>query len=192
MPTTLGFLTGYVVLWIFVIAQGALILGLLRRQNLLHSLLTQIDVPRNELLPTGSPAPRFSIAGRSSDPSPSLDLFRDGGGAIIFVSSQCGACKTLSAAVKAQTHPRIVVLCRDDAVAAALGDDVRFAVIDESTLAAYRIKAFPVATVIDKHLRIAGYIQSPSIEQLTAYLNSSGPHKDVPHSAGSRSPVAVE
>ena len=92
-----------VALWLVVIGETVLVLGLSRRLTALESpRTTHVGGATMGAMPIGTPIPR-EIADRLAIPSPDTAISAS---VILFLSPECGPCRTLADAVKAQTIGR--------------------------------------------------------------------------------------
>src|SRR5262245_48947149 len=95
------FYASYIAVWILVLFQGFMTLALLRYLQELRDLIkqtgggTEEDFQEDDFLPTGSRAPEFAgFDARSRKPLGIHNL--NGGGALLFLSSECRLCRGLA------------------------------------------------------------------------------------------------
>jgi hypothetical protein len=171
----------YVALWILAIFQGWLILALLWKMERLRLALEHGDRALDGL-PIGSRAPRFLAPEEISESTVSLKIFSGHGGAIVFVSTGCSACRDLIAGfmqpVERVTRP-IVIVCEgtlEGSLQLLSAAKYPLNVITHNAgdiRSEYRVSSVPTAVLIDSGLTIVRYTHPRTAHELVQTLQES-------------------
>jgi len=168
------FYLSYAALWILVILQSLILLGLVR----MVAQLQQGGVAggsRDGGMTSGQAAPPFSTMDLSGAP---IDSTRFAGRltALLFVSPTCSSCTTTLHelnALRDKANGNVIVICRaahDDCMRLAEVHQLNLPVVadeDEHISQLYGITAVPTAVLINAHHQIQSYGQ-PEREDLEA------------------------
>lgn len=175
----------YIAIWVLVLFQGFLALALLRRMEELRDLMKQSwgggleeNFQEEDFLPAGSRAPEFAgVDARSGKPIGIHNL--DGGGALLFLSSECRLCRGLAESLRKYPLnglPPIIAVCRGGKEAATffgkrLSEDI-FIMSEgaEETAKLYRVSNYPTSVVIGPGRTVRAYGQPSDVENLRALL----------------------
>jgi peroxiredoxin len=154
------FVVSYVLLWLLVLFQGALVLGLLRLVAALRSHDVHSPPAGQEDALRGRPLPEFRVTDLSGDTIESSVLADRPSAALLFVSTGCPSCGvTLEEldALKSKVDGNVLVVCRGtDAECGHLADSYELTV--------------PVT--VDSDLRLSRLLQVPGVP--TALLLEDG------------------
>jgi peroxiredoxin len=158
---TIAFYVSYAALWILVIFQTLVMLGLTRT---IHQVQTGAVVESGESL-QGKEAPSFSAVDLfGSDVS--NESFAGQPTALLFVSPDCEACAlTLEEleALESKTDGNVLVFCRSnrgqcEQLAATYGLQVPVIVDEEFAISRlFRVAAAPTAVLIDENGKVESY-----------------------------------
>jgi hypothetical protein len=160
-----SFSTSYIALWVLVIFQSFVLLALLQQIEKLRRVAVSGRLFEDHL-PQGSRAPEFANIGRPSVHRFGTRSLEGSGGVLLFLSSDCLACKGLVNNLGQSATddlPPIVVFCvgRERGCARfenRLITQCKFVVDGAAkTAARYRISNFPTAVVLDRELKISRY-----------------------------------
>lgn len=171
---TFGFSASYVAIWGLVVFQGLLILAVLRQLAELRQFMTHDPLPREDLLPVGSLAPRLTVQdGHSGDDS--SFAFDGRGGVILFLSPECTTCKALAKSFQPSAGsdlPFITAICSGETDQCAgfgtwFGPYLQLLLDRTSEIRArYHISGFPTAVIVDKESKIRAYAHPQSFEDI--------------------------
>lgn len=173
------FFTSYIAVWILVIFQGLLILALLKQLGELKQLVQLGGIAGEDRLPAGTEAPHFEGLDLRSGQLITTHVFASQGGALLFLSPECGSCQQLADGLRQpglRELPPILTLCQgDDSACAAfvnrLGSEVYTLSDDDNNIAKrYRVDGSPTAIVINPDLTIGSYGHPLNIEDLKRLL----------------------
>jgi hypothetical protein len=176
---SLPFIASYIAVWILVVFQGLLILALLKQLGELKQLAQLRGVPGEDRLQPGTAAPEFDgLDLRSAEPI-TTRVFDKQGGALLFLSPECGSCLELANGLREPAIsrlPPIVTFCQgNDSTCASyidrLGPEIYTLRDDDNTVSTrYRVDGSPTAIVINPDLTIGGYGHPLNIEDLKRLL----------------------
>jgi hypothetical protein len=179
------FHVSYIAIWVLALLQGVLTLALLRHLAELRGLMKQTwgegaeeAFKEDDFLPTGSRAPEFAgFDARSGKPVGIHNL--DGGGAMLFLSSECRLCKGLAESLRQYPlngqHP-IIAVCRGGKEAAMffgkrLSEDIYLMSEEaEETAKLYHVSSYPTLVVIGPARIVRGYGHPSDVENLRDLL----------------------
>lgn len=163
------FIASYVVLWVLVIFEGAIVLGLVHLTGrLLAKDQQRTRAPvrsRDGQLAPGQEAPLVAATGLTGEAVNSRD-FAGKPWALLFVSPTCLGCATTLADLKVlegKVQGNLLVICRADATScmrlAETYDDTARTVADadDRITRLYGISSTPTAVLIDSQNRIEKY-----------------------------------
>ena len=169
------FFASYVAVWILVVFQGLLILALLKELGELKKLARLGGVAGEDRLPAGTEAPEFEGSDLRSRQRITTHVFASQGGALLFLSPECGSCLQLADELRQPALselPPILTFCQgNDSACAAfvnrLGSEVYTLSDDDNNIAKrYRVDGSPTAVVINPDLTIGSYGHPLNIEDL--------------------------
>jgi hypothetical protein len=178
MPTP--FDLSYAALWIVVIFQGVLLLGVVR---LIHQVPNNGEAADGTLDGTlkGQRVPDFSVTDVAGASLRSADM-RGHQTALLFVSPNCSTCNATLYEMEALDHKsqgNLVTVCRgtrEECVGLIGQHELRArAVIDESDRLGQLFSAstFPTAIIIDEHGRVSSVGFPKRGEEMTEILNEA-------------------
>jgi methylamine dehydrogenase accessory protein MauD len=163
-----------VVLWVLVLALGAVVLALTRQLGVLHERITPVGaLMLNRGLPVGEPAPVLEVAALDGRPL-RVGVAREDGRStlLLFVSPTCPVCKTLLPAVRSSARDErswMDVILASDGDAAEQREFVRAQgldgvpyVVSAALGLAYQVSRLPFAALLDERgvLRARGLVNS--------------------------------
>ncbi len=162
MELSLSFYVSYVALWILVILQSLILVGLVR---MVHEL-RQAGVPVR--LSEGQEAPKFSVVALSGEPISTAD-FAGRFLALLFVSPDCSACVATLENDMGYLHRKgqgnLIVICkagRAECVKLAERYELTTPMVadeDEQISRLFAVSAVPIAVLINESNRIQSYGQ---------------------------------
>jgi peroxiredoxin len=161
---TAGFYVSYIALWILVVFQAFVIVGLVRSVYRNAQRLPR-GIAADEGLRSGEPAPEFFATDIHGHTIGTADL-EGRQTALLFVSPSCSGCAvTLQEleALRQKAGGHVVVVCQgDDAACRELSDRYRvsdpFVVdADRAISESFRVSGIPTAALVDDHARIVTY-----------------------------------
>ena len=178
----------YIAVWVLVLFQGFLTLALLRRLEELRDLIKQSrggeleeSFQEDDPLPVGSKAPEFAgLDARSGKPIGIHNL--DGGGVLLFLSSECRLCRGLAESLgqyPLNGLPPIIAVCRGEKDAATffgkrLSEDISIMSEGaEETAKLYHVSGYPASVVIGPGRTVRAYGQPNDVESLRDLLERS-------------------
>ncbi len=181
------FYLSYTALWILVILQGLILLGLVRIVYQLQRTggVAGASVNSTEVgLKTGQIAPTFNAVDLSGEPLSSND-FAGHMTAILFVSFNCPSCVVTLYEMEAlnyKTQGNVIVICRGrDGECAQLIDRHKLSARivadeDEQISRRFGISTFPTAVLINEGYRIQsyGYPHREELEEFLDYAPQAG------------------
>lgn len=162
-----GFYSSYLALWIWAIFQGLLTLAIFRQVRELEKRAgSRPGAAFDGLSLVGTRAPKFSgvdsVSGRRVD----LNIFDGRGGVILFLSTECSICRSLSKTLQdglVESLPPMVGICTGDKEGAMklrkhLAPQIPL-LLDgaEDAVSAYRVSGYPTAVVLDSRRIVRGY-----------------------------------
>ncbi|HKN70853.1 MAG TPA: redoxin domain-containing protein [Terriglobales bacterium] len=171
---SVGFSSSYIALWALVVFQGLVVLALLQRLEKLQLLASQRESSENRL-PNGSRAPGFACVDKWSNREYGLRDLAERGGMLLFLSSDCPACKALVEGLTRAAPdglPLIIAFCHGREKACArfsrrLETKVPLVVDGAAEIASrYRASGFPTAVGIDRELKIRGYGHPKDVKEI--------------------------
>lgn len=134
--------------------QGLLIVALFRRCQEVEGLIAGIEVESGSGPQIDRLVPAFRQRDARSGAVITLDLFEGRGGALLFVSAGCGACRRVleGLAIRQDEGRRVIVLFKGSlaSLPAPLPASIPLVVLqDETVTDAYRVAGFPDVVVIN-------------------------------------------
>ena len=156
------FTVSYVVLWVFVIGQSLILVGLVR---MVYQLQQSGVGNESASAMAGKEAPPFDAIDLAGRPVHSTS-FAGHLTALLFVSTTCPACVTTLAetnALRNKTNGNVVVICKaghDDCRRFAQAHHLDLPVIadeDDQISKLYDVSSVPTAVLINAHGRIQSY-----------------------------------
>lgn len=189
------FYLSYAALWILVIAQSLVLLGVVR----LVYQIQHASVPEGQL-ERGQAAPQFSAVALAGTPISSAD-FAGHPAALLFVSPSCPSCRATLAeldALRYKADGNVIVICRSDRndcaeLAEAYGLDVLTVADEDQRISRlFGVTSNPTAVIIDEQGRIQSYGRPLRGEELETLFEHSpgaesqevGVHGDAARSPG--------
>jgi peroxiredoxin len=157
-----GFVTAFIALWVVVVLQGLVVVGLVRELSDLRRLAMAGKLPQR--IRIGAQAPRIQgVYSRANVSVDSTDLL----GwelVVLFLSADCRICRRLADGVRTLgpgPRQRFIAICRSRADAQpfvdALATDVPVLLDEDGSLhTAFGVTGSPVAFVLDGEGRVRG------------------------------------
>jgi hypothetical protein len=182
-----SFSASYIALWAVVVFQGLLVLALLRQVSQISKLVENGDLPGENPLPVGAPAPRIVGIGANSGRQVDSQQFVGRGGMVLFVSGDCFVCKGLSRSIQTLGHeglPPMIVCCvgRANACQRFVERIGRLAPVlagADQIAMRYHVSGFPTVVVIDEQHSIRSYGHPKNLRELTQiYSRGFGEYTD--------------
>ena len=173
------FVVSYIAMWLLVVFQGLLILALLKQLGELKQLAQFRGVPGVDPLLAGSAAPKFEALDLRSAERITTHVFNGHGGALLFLSPECGSCLELADGLRQSALnglPPIVTFCQGSKLACAsfvnrLGPEIYTLSDDDNEVAMrYRVDGSPTAVVINPDVTIAAYGNPLNLQDLKRLL----------------------
>ncbi len=172
------FVISYVALWIVVIVETLLLLGLLL---IVSRDARAPEAPRQRLggLEPGTVAPSFAAVDVQGRPISSSDI-ADALTALLFVSPRCQSCLTTLEELAGVTHKvsgNVVVVCQgaaDECVGVARAYRLPRTIVDEdgSLSRTFRVDGVPIAVLVDRMNRVRSYGRPQRGDDLAKDLQS--------------------
>ncbi len=181
-----GFTASYVALWVLVVFQTLVTIGLLRQIVKLRRIVWAAGLSGEQGLLPGSLRPEFSARDLRSGRRLGSELVDNRTGVILFLSPDCSLCRGLADSLRPLGRDKLVPIfavcdgeeedCR--IFLKRLGSDVPVLLDrDREIRMLYRVSSFPTAVVVDADRRVRGYCHPKDSqdlrEMLTHVLNSS-------------------
>jgi len=175
---SLPFIVSYIGVWILVVFQGLLILALLKQLSELKQLARLGGVPGEDRLPVGTAAPEFDGLDLRSAQRVTVQVFDGQGGALLFLSPECGSCLELANGLQSALNglPPIITLCQGsdstcEALIGRLGPQIYTLRDDDNSVSKrYRVDGSPTAIVISPDLTIGAYGHPLNVEDFKRLL----------------------
>lgn len=166
----------YIVLWIITLFEGLLILALMHEVSRLTAAITDTGEASGEPLPIGSIAPKFQgkdeRSGTVVDSSqlPSQDT------ALLFLSVDCSACKSLADDLKQlqwKSSRVLIAFCKGQPVEMKefrnrFPSGIPLICGAEEVVSRYRVSLFPTVVLMDCHKTIQSYTHPKTAAELKA------------------------
>ncbi len=173
------FIASYIAMWILVVFQGLLIVALLKQLGEVKQLVELRGVTGEDRLPAGTAAPNFEGLDLRTAQRMTTHVFDGQGGALLFLSPECGSCLDLANGLRqpALTRlPPIITFCQGSDSACAsfvnrMGPEIYTLSDDDNNVAMrYHVDGSPTAIVINPDLTIGAYGHPVNIEDLKRLL----------------------
>jgi peroxiredoxin len=164
------FYLSYAALWILVIMQSLVLLGVVR----MVYQTQQTGLTTGHLQSSGEEAPRFSAVDLSGTLIGNTNLTGHPR-ALLFVSPGCSSCTATLAEMEALRHKaedHVVVICqaeREDCIRLAEEQQISVPIVadgDERISRLFKVSSVPTAVLIDENNRIQSYGQPKRGEEL--------------------------
>lgn len=174
------FVASYIAMWLLVVFQGLLIVALLKQLGELKQLVELKGVAGEDQLPAGTEAPDFEGLDLRSGQRITTRVFAGQGGALLFLSPECGSCLDLANGLRQPALgalPPVLTFCQGDNSTCSsfvnrLGPEVYTLRDDDNDVATqYRVDGSPTAIVLSPELTIRGYGHPQNIEDLKRLLS---------------------